>query len=179
MGLDLRHLDDDPRTRESMATEVEADIAASSLYVGKYLSDVGVGAFPGLLLEAVRLHNDDWLAASLDQPGYNLAEYQRAKPKGGFTMAKVPYTAAQTLAEGEFNRFYARALCIRALADGIGELRIVRVKPVVNPRAVSQQLCGSRVDASGLLADLRAHPGLETALGVPPGPNSGLSVEIP
>lgn len=29
---------------------------------------------------------------------------------------KVPVTAAETLAEGEFNRFYARGLCLREVA---------------------------------------------------------------
>ena len=34
----------------------------------------------------------------------------------------------------------------------------------------------ARLAKSSLLDDLRAHPGTDTALGLPPGPNSGLSV---
>jgi hypothetical protein len=46
-------------------------------------------------------------------------------------------------------------------------------------RAESEQKIGQRIAAEALLRDLRAHPGLDTALGLPPGPNSGLSVHLP
>lgn len=104
---------------------------------------------------------------------------QRRKPKGGVTTARVPVTAAETLAEGEFNRFYARGLCRRALEDSIRELIVYRAKEVRNPRPESVAMIGRRVDPTALLGDLRTHPGVEPALGLPPGPNSGLSVRLP
>lgn len=161
-----------------MRSEVESDIAGQTLYFGRYLSPDGCDAFPGLLLEAADSHDDDWLAHALGQPGFHLTEYEKRKPSGGFTMASVPYTAANTLAEGEFNRFYVRGLCMRAIEDGSADMRVLRVKNVEKPRAISEQLCGSLLDSAALLADLRAHKGLDTALGLPPGPNSGLSVEL-
>ncbi|BBI63173.1 hypothetical protein HSBAA_44790 [Vreelandella sulfidaeris] len=42
---------------------------------------------------------------------------ERKKPKGGTTIAKIPVTANETLAEGEFNRFYARGFCQRAIKE--------------------------------------------------------------
>jgi len=162
-----------------MRSEVQADIDGDTLYYGKYLSPSGTAAFPVLLLEAVTAHDDDWLINSLGQPGYHLERYPRRTPSGGWTTAKVPYSAAETLGEGEFNRFYVRGLCLRALADGVDSLRVERVKEVANPRQESEQLRGTLVNATALLADLREHPGVDTALGVPSGPNSGLSVELP
>jgi hypothetical protein len=36
-------------------------------------------------------------------------------------------------------------------------------------------MIGRRLNAQALLGDLRKHVGVDTALGLPPGPNSGLS----
>src|SRR6266851_5569734 len=37
----------------------------------------------------------------------------------------------------------------------------------------------ARTDPKALLTDLRSNPGVDTALGLPPGPNSGLSARLP
>jgi hypothetical protein len=81
-------------------------------------------------------------------------------------------TAAETLAEGEFNRFYVRALCRRQMS-GDGQLVVHRAKQVQNPRPESEALIGTSPNAGKLLDDLRNNPGVEPALGVPKGPNSG------
>ena len=46
---------------------------------------------------------------------------------------------------------------------------------VENPRPESQAKVGALFDAKQLLNDLRTSQGVEPALGIPPGPNSGLS----
>jgi hypothetical protein len=59
-------------------------------------------------------------------------------------------------------------------------VEVYRAKPVQDPRPRSRQIIGTRIDAQRLLGDLRAHPGgIDSALGVPAGPNSGLSVRLP
>jgi hypothetical protein len=84
------------------------------------------------------------------------------------------------LAESEFNRYYIRALARRAIEEGIPELVIYRAKPARNPRPESEARVETTLPAEDLLADLRAHPGDESpTLGVPSGPNSGLSVRLP
>jgi hypothetical protein len=105
-------------------------------------------------------------------------EEQRRKPKGGFTIAQVPVTAPDTLAEGEFNRFYIRGLCLRAIQDGVAELIVYRAKEVSSPRRESEAMIGARLPPERLLQDIRTHPGVDTAFGLPPGPNSGLSVHL-
>jgi len=84
------------------------------------------------------------------------------------------------LAESEFNRYYIRALARRAIEDGIPELVIYRAKPVSNPRPESEARIETSLLPEDLLEDLRSHPGDEPpVLGVPSGPNSGLSVRLP
>jgi hypothetical protein len=179
VGLELRHLDDDPRTREYMKAEVEADIEAGNLYYGKYLSPAGQEVWPDALTQAVTSYDDEWLQVTMTPTAYWLERYPRRTPSGGSTMAKVPSNAPQMLGEGEFNRFYIRGVCLRAIKDGINRIRIIRVKEVRQARAESVQLIGMLVDPSEILTDLRAHPGEPTTYGVPMGPNSGLSIEIP
>jgi hypothetical protein len=55
---------------------------------------------------------------------------------------------------------------------------VYRAKEVVNPRAESVALIGKSLPAKQLLDDLRTNIGTDTALGLPPGPNSGLSVKL-
>jgi hypothetical protein len=94
-------------------------------------------------------------------------------------VARVPITAAETLGEGEFNRFYIRALCVHAINDGIKTLIVYRAKVVANARVESEMKIDTGVDPVRLLGDLRNNPGVDTALGLPAGPNSGLSVRLP
>ena len=117
-----------------MAIEINSDLGSGQLYLSQRLSSRGKQDYPRLLSVATQAHDECWLAAELRQHGrINLTE-ERRKPKGGFTTARVPVTAPETLAEGEFNRFYLRALCLRAIEEGTSELIIYRAKPVENPR---------------------------------------------
>ena len=90
---------------------------------------------------------------------------------------RVPRDAHRTLAEGEFNRFYLRALCLRALDEGHDQLEIYRAKQVASPRAESQARLGARVDVRTLLRDLRKYVGMETVYNLP-APSSGLSARL-
>jgi hypothetical protein len=177
MALSLVNLDD--KTRRFMLEEVEHDIASDQLYISPRLNPQGRAAYPNLLKEAIESQDDSWLAQQLRFGGMMNPMEQRRKPKGGYTMVRVPVTAPDTLAEGEFNRFYIRALCRRAAEEGKSELEIYRAKAVMQPRSDSQAKLGTKINATALLNDLRISIGVDTALGLPPGPNSGLSVKLP
>lgn len=166
----------DAGVRGLMAREFERDQGNGTLYISPRLTTDGAQAWPQILREAMERHNDEWLASTLRDRGYIKAEEQRAKPKGGFTTAKVPHTAPDTLAEGEFNRFYARGLCAHVLESSGREVEVYRGKEVSNPRPESEAMIGRRLPAQQLLEDLRNSPGVEPALGLPPGPNSGLTI---
>lgn len=177
MALNLANLD--AKTRAFMLEEIVHDIAAGKLYYSPRLSPVGKPLYPELLRDAVRSGTDDSLASQLRVPRRLNATEERRKPKGGTTTAQVPVTAPETLAEGEFNRFYARGLCRRAMEEGIQALVVYRAKEVANPRPESVALIGKSLPVNQLLDDLRTNIGTDTALGLPPGPNSGLSVKLP
>jgi lysyl-tRNA synthetase class 2 len=170
----------DSRTRDLMLKEIEVDASSErGLFVSNRLSESGRRDYQSLLEEAIKSYDHKWLADSLRANGRMKMEEEKRKPKGGYTMAKIPVTAPDTLAEGEFNRFYMRALCRRAIEDGISELIVYRAKETKNPRSESERKVNTRVAPDKLLEDLRSHTGVDTALGLPPGPNSGLSVRLP
>src|SRR6185503_10083976 len=106
---------------------------------------------------------------------YREASQRKGKPY----QKRIPEDAHITLAQGEFNRFYIRGMCLRALEDGAEYLLICRVKQVGNPRPDSDFKIGEQIPPQLLLADLRTNVGIDTAFGLPAGPNSGLSVTLP
>lgn len=177
--MDLRDLD--AVTRAAMLTEIEHDIAAGALYLTPRLAPQGVNDYPDLLRDAVQAGDDGTLAGALSSYGRLLTHETARHPKGGPNIVKkVPGTAAQTMAEGEFNRYYARGVCVRALAE-IGPqatVTIYRARESLNPRAESVALVGTTPSGAALLEDLRTHIGMDTALHLPPGSNSGLSVHL-
>ena len=89
--------------------------------------------------------------------------------------------AAQQLAEGEFNRYYLRGLCMRAKAANVSSLVIYRGKQVNQPRPESEAKIGTSINVDTLLSALRTNDfvTIEDAIGVPGGPNSGLTARLP
>lgn len=178
MALYYENLDD--RTRQLMLEEMDYDVAHNQLHISPLLSGQGERDYPNLLREAIQSGSDESLAQNLQVRRRLSRALPRRKPKGGYGIASTPENAAEMLAEGEFNRYYIRALARRALEDGISELVVYRAKPVSSPRPESEARVETTLPPGDLLADLRSHTGDETPrLGVPSGPNSGLSVRLP
>lgn len=174
----LNLLNLDAETRDLMIREIEADVSASKLYMSPRLSVTGKSDYLTILKQAVQNFDDSWMASQLNLNG-RLNQIEQRTTKNGITNAKVPVNAHETLAEGEFNRFYVRALCLRAIENHISSLIVFRAKTVSNPRPESNAKIGTSVDPQRLLNDLRQNIGIDTALGLPSGPNSGLSVKLP
>lgn len=177
MALSYQNLDS--AVRAHMASEIAHDVSAGTLYLSNRLTDEGAENWAALLTEAAERYDDAWLASEIQRLGYLKTHEERRKSTGGTTTVKVPVTASSTLAEGEFNRFYARGLCRAAIENGIERLVAYRARHSGSPRPESEAIVGKGFNPSALLLDLRASAGVEPALGVPPGPNSGLSVRIP
>jgi hypothetical protein len=177
MGLNLEDLDDE--TRKYMLEEIDMDTASDKIYRSSYLGQRIQGNWPDMIRHAAQTGNDDSLAAELRRPGALNRTTQRRTPRGGMTTARVPYNAAEVLAESEFNRYYVRGLCRRATVNGIPRLEVYRAKHVVEARPESQARIGLLVDPEVVLIDVRASTGVEAALGIPPGPGSGISIRIP
>jgi len=177
MALEFRNLDE--RTRQLMLREVEKDIEAGSLFLSPRLSEQGQDDYPNLLKGSIRKGSEVTLAASLREWNCFNTHDERPKPGGAVTLVKMPSTAADVLAEDEFNRYYIRALCVRAIEDGIENLIICRAKTVNSPRAGSQAKRGASIAPQPLLDALRARTTVDVALGLSAGPSSGLTVQLP
>ena len=177
MGLNYTNLDE--RTRKLMLVEIERDIAANTLFLSDNLNPRGRTDYPNLIRNASIHGSDMTLAADI---GSRLNTHEKPRRLKSGKLSKHPVmrsNAHEMLAEGEFNRFYIRAICLRAIADGISEVVVYRAKSVQHARSESERKIGQPVPVEPLLRDLREHPGVDTALGLPPGPNSGLSVQLP
>src|SRR3990172_12955490 len=148
MGVNYESLD--AGVRGFMVREHEIDKANGSLYISPRLTETGVQAWHQILRDAFEQHDDTWIASTLRSQGFMRSEEQRRKPKGGFTTAQVPHIAPDTLAEGEFTRFYARGLCAGVVASGGTEVEVYRGKEVQNPRPQSQAMIGRRLPAQQL-----------------------------
>lgn len=171
----FKHLD--MRTRQLMLKEAEADGLTASEFYGRRLTPEGVAEWATLLRNAITEGNPETLAKEL-RTGGRLKVREERKAKKGPVYADVPSNAADILAQGEFNRYYIRALCLRVIDDGGTQVVVCRGRYSENPRPESQAIIGHRIDAEALLEDIRSHPGEETVLGIPL-VNSGITVELP
>lgn len=175
--MGLRYLNLDDRTREGMAEEIKIAIADGSIYLSPRLTEKARADWPKMLLSAARSGTDETLSSELRSSDCLIrTELRRKKNDLSSSLVAVPVTAADTLAEGEFNRFYMKSLCRRAVRDG-RRLVVYRGKEVLNPRAESSAKIGSVVEAETLLSSLKTS-GVETSLGLPPGPGSGLTIKL-
>jgi hypothetical protein len=168
----------DSVTRGYMLDEINADLSRDALYLSPRLSERGRRDYPVLLLAAAGQGDAASLAAGLRRAG-RLNATETATRAGQTVSRRVPVSAADTLAEGEFNRFYVRGLSRRAAAENVPELVIYRAKQVRQPRPESEARIGTAIDPARLLSDMRIYASEEDGPGIPPGPNSGLSVRLP
>lgn len=172
MGLRYENLD--PETRRLMLEEIETD--GDALYISNYLDNTGRERYPHLLRDAAEQGNDDSLAEALNAERCFKTHTERRKPTGGVTMAKVPVTAAQTLAESQFNMYYIRALSRRAIDSG-QPITVYRAKEVSRPRPESEAMIGTQLDPEEVLTALRETLGVEPPTGIPM-PNTGITVRL-
>lgn len=174
MGFEYRDLD--AETRRYMVEEIEAAIPDGNLYSSKRFTTNGEALWPDLLLEAARKFDEHWLAYQMEARSMMKGLEGSATPSGGYTVKHVPHTAAQTMAEGQFNRYYILGVCRRAMASGADEVVVYRAKPVLKPRPESEALVGEHLSAAQLVKELR--PVQESLGHYLLKPNSGLSVHL-
>ena len=173
MSFVLKNLDQ--RTRELMFDEVDRDVAEGRLYMSLRFTPAGMASWEMLFRAACQSGDEVSLTAALGAPGGVHLNAREASSTSISGDKAVPPNAAATVAEGEFNRFYIRALCRRALDDGAG-LEIYRARASSNPDSASEAKIGELIDAQAVLDDLRVNIGVAPALGLPSHPNTGLSV---
>lgn len=174
MGIAYTNLDE--ITRKHML----AEISLGKHYESPRLTPPGLAAWPTLIQQAAQQYNDDWLAQQLLQGGYFRAEESYTRNGKSFTRSINAQSSAVQLAEGEFNRYYVRGLCVRAGQEGKSSLTVYRGKAVSQPRPESEALIGKSLQVGPLLEALRSNDfvTIEATQGVPGGPNSGLTCKL-
>lgn len=167
MGLNQKDLNQE--TRRLMIQEIDHD--GQKLYISPRLNAQGKIAWFELLREAAANHSDDWLASQIaHQRLLNLQELRQGKP------IAMRHDAPNMLAEGEFNRFYMRGICLRAIELGAPSVVGYRARVSQNPRAESLAIIGKIFEPKEFLDRLRSAIGADTPFGYPGSANSGLSV---
>jgi hypothetical protein len=108
-------------TRALMVSEVDA----GEVYRSPRLNGAGISRWPILLKEAVRWHDYRWLSQQLAAQRLVVDRETYTSRTGKLTWRAIDIQAsAAILARGEFNRYYVRALCVRAMEAGIPDLEI-------------------------------------------------------
>ncbi|HHO52770.1 MAG TPA: hypothetical protein ENK18_18315 [Deltaproteobacteria bacterium] len=160
----------DARTRLYMLDELQRDLDARELYLSPLLTPSGQLDWPVLLQFAL-----------LEGGPAQLAEQLRRRHRLEHLVAPDPprlRDGAQLLAEGEFNRFYCRGICRRALDERHARVEVYQAREANRVRIADSQLLGSQLDARWLLSELRKSPDVSEAQ-VPGDPAAGLSVRLP
>jgi len=156
--------------RQHMLAEIDQDIADGVLVTSKRFTDEGAAGYPPLLRNAGSENDEAWLAERL------IGSFNATELSGG-KIKDVPHNAHILFAQGEFNRFYCRALCLFALANPGYSIRVYRARQSKKPRRESEAKLGKILDAATVLKDLRDHLATDVEFG-PNEINSGLSLEL-
>ena len=165
------YLNLDEKTRYFMLDEINADINNSKLYLSERLNQNGKANYSDYLLQSVTNGNEETFTNLLTlNNNFNETELVKGKSK------KVPSNTASLLCQSEFNRYYIRAICIRAIKQNQNEIEIYRGRESSRARPESEILLGTNLNAKDLLEDLRNSIGTSPKLF--PEINSGLTVKL-
>ncbi len=164
------------KIRRSMLKEVEYDIDRGSLHLSSFFNPAGKIKYPEIL-KSVALTGDETALAHELITQCCFREYDDEHPTEDGSLSKISCDACLAFAEDEFRRFYLRALCNIAIAEG-RTIEIYSEQENEDLCPESQDLIGLTVDPYQLLQDMRKHIAFCTALWIAEGPASGLSVRI-
>lgn len=167
----------DEKTREFMLEAISEAEASGTIYFSTRFNDAGYKQWLSLLSEAAKKHDEHWLAYQLETQRLMKGFEGSTTPSGDYTIKHVPDITAETMAEGQFNRFYILELCKRAGAEGVTNLEIYQAKQSSAPRRESENLIGSRISIDYIEAQLiKTADSFKSQLVKP---NSGVSAKLP
>lgn len=172
--FNFENLDD--KTRGYMLEAISEAEATGNIYLSARFNDAGRKHWLPLLKEAAKEHDEHWLPYQLEAKRL-MKDFEGAMTlSGGYTIKHTPHTAAETMAEGQFNRFYLLGLCKHARAEGVSSLEIYRAKKSNVPRSSSESLIGTKISIDDVEAQLlKTSDSFKSSLVKP---NSGISVRL-
>ncbi len=166
----------DYTTRSSMLQAIQEAENMDNIYYSTRFNQDGNNQWLQLFKQAAQQFDEHWLAYQLESKRL-MKDFEGASNlSGGYTTKHVPHTAAETMAEGQFNRFYILGLCKRARTEGITHLEIYRAKARFDPRPESQVLIGTCLSVDEIESQLKETTASFKSQLVRP--NSGLCVKF-
>lgn len=166
MGLNYMQLN------ETVRRFMMQEYAQGGHYISPRLNEGGRARWIGLLKDALQYHTDVWLERELIRRNSFVAtEYLKSTMGKTVTRAVNSEQIAKILAEGEFNRFYLRALCVAAQTRGVTHLLVTQGRVIPNAPLAAGKSVGSAVEVNALLNTLRnnGYRQVDIALGAPEG----------
>ncbi len=173
----LQLVDLNVATRAAMLAELEEDIGAGKVVLSPHLKDGAGSEFISLLVSALRDFHDVWLASALRTKGL-VRTHETIPTQHGPKRITLPPDTPELLAEGEYNRYYLRGLCRRAIEESFPTLWIYRANGEARRRPECDRLVGTPIDPCVLLEALQGGASTDEALGLPAERHSGLSARI-
>lgn len=164
----------DEQTRLIMISELESDLKTGLFYEPKSLTSTGMFKYKRLLKECFSTRTPETLQQKLSQSDF------REKDDRG---RKIPSNVRETLAFNDFNRYYIRAILMRALNEN-RKLCVYRAKQSMHERQQSKLIMNKvyfdKQEIKQLLELCRDYrklfnPNIQTELLKP---NSGLSLKF-
>lgn len=164
----------DDKTRQCMVSELELDIAKGLFYEPKSIASSYLLTYRRLLKECCLNGTPETLQAKLT-PAFFREKYSSGR--------KISANISQMIAFCEFNRYYVRALLLRAIREN-KKLVVYRAKQAMNERKEScaslNKIYSDKMQMQQMLELFRDHRRL-FGLKVQPEllkPNSGLSLRF-
>jgi len=169
-------VDLDIQTRELAVAELDADVAAGTVYMSPRLSNYGRSCFPGDLRAALEEGTPETLEHLLQSGGkLNLTEMSQ---RNGVSYEKrVPNNAASLLAGGAYVHYYLRAICLRAIQRGDARVTVYRARESGFHRPESDSQIGKVLDAAILLENFRRYSAEPVRIELPD-VGSGLALHL-
>lgn len=167
----------DTTVRRYMDEEFRNDEQRNRLYFSPRVNEESRETYSQILERALAYGDDNSLAVELKEKSVMKQKERRMNPLGGILEVNMPINAPNELAEGEFQRYYLRALCVKAINEGINRLKIVSEKPIETLPDDQKAKVGKIINPKDLLADLRENSYVNSRFGIPD-PKAGLTVEF-
>lgn len=172
--MSFNFLELDNKVRTFMNEELLDDIPQNRLHLADRLNEEGRRTWANLLSEAIMDYDEVWLAEKIVEN--NILNETEPYKRSASGLRKINRSsAAKLLAEGEFNKYYIRGICQKAIEEERGYIFVYRAKEVKSPRTESEKLVNNQINPSTLLEICRGKTNHELYWLLLE-PNSGLSI---
>jgi len=150
-----------------MENELDEDIKTNNLYFSVYLPEDKKEEYLILLRKCIKSKDVNDLIEGVNPLLTGLS------PKTGNGRIENSH---KTFGEGEFNRYYCRGVCLKAIEEG-KTVVVYRARASIEPRSSSKHLLNKVFNPSVLIEDFRTKKRDSTSFMICL-PNSGNSIQI-